>query len=361
MAIDTRTAEEPIDEEKLNKLLGVAVTDFGATAHAPLVVIGDKLGLYEALAYAEPLTSAGLAEETDTAERYVREWLRSQAAGGYVTYDPETDRYTLTPEQAAVLADENGPAFLPSDFQVALSAAKIEPQLAEAFRTGEGVGWHEHDAGLFPGTERSFRPNYAANLVQSWIPALDGVDATLEAGGRVADVGCGHGASTILMADAYPESTFVGIDYHEESIATARERAADAGVADRVSFEVATAKSYNGASYDFVATFDAFHDMGDPVGAAAHVRDTLTDDGTWMLVEPYANDLVEDNLNPLGRVFYSVSTLVCTPGALDQEGERVLGAQAGEADIREVVTDGGFTQFYRAAETPMNLVFEAKP
>ena len=361
MATDTYTAEEPIDEEKLNELLGVALTDFGATFHAPLVVIGDKLGLYEALARADSHTSAELAERTDTAERYIREWLRSQAAGGYVTYDSETDRYSLTPEQAALLADENGPAFMPGNFQAALSAVKIEPQLAEAFRTGEGVGWHEHDSGLFPGTERSFRPNYAANLVQNWIPALDGVDATLETGGRVADVGCGYGASTIIMAEAYSESTFVGIDYHEQSIEAARERVEEAGVSDRVSFEVATAKSYNGAGYDFVAMFDAFHDMGDPVGAATHVLDTLTEDGTWMIVEPYAEDQVEDNLNPMGRAFYSVSTLVCTPGALNQEGEHVLGAQAGEARIREVVTEGGFTRFRRAAETPQNLVFEAKP
>ena len=350
-----------INEKTLNQHLQTAVTDFGATFHAPLVVIGDKLGLYEALADVGPLTSAGLAEETDTAERYVREWLRSQAAGGYVTYDPETDRYSLTDEQVALLADEDSPAFVPGAFQVATSSAKIEPQLAEAFRTGEGVGWHEHDAGLFHGTERFFRPNYAANLVDNWIPALDGVDATLQDGGCVADVGCGYGASTVLMAEAYPNSTFVGIDYHEPSMEAARERAAEAGVSERVSFEVATAKSYNGAGYDFVTMFDCLHDMGDPVGAATHVRDTLTEEGTWMMVEPYASDEVEENLTPVGRAFYSVSTLVCTPNSLNQEGERVLGAQAGEARIREVVTDGGFTRFRRATETPFNLVFEAKP
>ncbi len=350
-----------LDEERLNQHVQTALNDVGATAHAPLVVIGDRLGLYETLADAGPLTSTGLAEETDTAERYVREWLRSQAAGGYVSYDPETDRYSLTPEQTAVLVDENSPAFMAGNFQVALSAAKIEPQLAEAFRTGEGVGWHEHDVDLFDATERSWRPQYAANLADNWIPALDGVDSTLRAGGRVADVGCGHGASTILLAEAYPESTVVGVDYHEASIEAARERATNAGVSDRVRFEVATAKSYDGARYDFVTTFDAFHDMGDPVGAAAHIRDTLTDDGTWMLVEFAASDAVEDNLNPMGRAAYSISTLACTPCALDQEGERVLGAQAGEAAIREVVTDGGFTRFRRAAETPLNHVFEAKP
>ncbi|HKJ59826.1 MAG TPA: class I SAM-dependent methyltransferase [Halobacteriales archaeon] len=350
-----------LDEEQLDRLVGTALSDFGATASAPLVVVGDELGLYSALVDAGPLTSAGLAEETDTAERYVREWLRAQAAGGYVTYDPETDRYSLTPEQAAVLADENSPAFMVGNFRVALSAARIEPRLVDAFRTGEGVGWHEHDADLSHAIEYAWRPQYAANLVDDWIPALEGVEATLEAGGRVADVGCGHGASTILMAEAYPESTFVGVDYHEPSIETARQRAEEAGLADRVSFEVATAKSYDGAAYDFVTTFDAFHDLGDPVGSAAHVRDTLADDGAWMIVELFANDRVEDNLNPMGRAAYSISTLVCTPCALDQEAERVLGAQAGEPGIRDAVTDGGFTRFRRAAETPLNLVFEARP
>ena len=350
-----------LDEAQLNRHIQTALTDVGATAHAPLVVLGDELGLYEALADAGPLTSTALAEETDTAERYVREWLRSQAAGGYVTYDEATDRYSLTPEQAALLADETSPAYMVGNFQVALAAATVEPQLVEAFRTGEGVGWHAHDADLFHAIEDAWRPQYAANLVDTWIPALDGVDETLATGGRVADVGCGHGASLILMAEAYPESTFVGIDYHEPSIEAARERAEDAGVADRVDFEVATAKSYAGTSYDFVTTFDAFHDLGDPVGAAAHIRDTLTDDGTWMIVELFANDAVADNLNPMGRAAYSISTLVCTPGALDQEAELVLGAQAGEAGIRDAVTDGGFTRFRRAAETPLNLVFEAKP
>ncbi|MFP4626284.1 MAG: class I SAM-dependent methyltransferase [Natronomonas sp.] len=350
-----------LDEEQLNQHLQTAVADFGATAHAPLVVIGDELGLYETLADEGPLTSAGLSEKTDTAERYLREWLRSQAAGGYVTYHPETNRYSLTPEQAAVLSDENSPAFMVGNFQVALSAANIHPQLTEAFRTGGGVGWHEHDADLFHAIEYSWRPQYAANIVDNWIPALDGVVETLETGGHVADIGCGHGASTIVMAEAFPESTFVGIDYHEPSIAEARERAEDAGVADHVEFEVATAKSYNGGNYDFVTTFDAFHDMGDPVGAASHIHDTLTDDGTWMLVELFANDRVEDNLNPMGRAAYSISTLICTPCALNQEAERVLGAQAGEASIREVVTDGGFSRLRRAAETPLNLVFEAKP
>jgi len=350
-----------LDEDRLNRQIQTALNDFGATAQAPLVVIGDELGLYQALASAGPYTSAELAEETDTAERYVREWLRAQAAGGYVTYDSETDSYSLTPEQAAVLADENSPAFMIGNFHVALAASRIRPQLAEAFRTGAGVGWHEHDDELFGAIEDAWRPQYVANLVEEWIPALDGVDATLRSGGRVADVGCGHGASTILLAKEYPEATFVGIDAHERSIETARERAKAAGVDDRVTFEVATAKSYNGSAYDLVATFDAFHDLGDPVGAAAHVRDTLAEDGTWMIVELFANDHVEDNINPMGRAAYSISTLVCTPCALDQEAERVLGAQAGETGIRDAVTEGGFSRFRRAGETSLNLVFEAKP
>jgi ubiquinone/menaquinone biosynthesis C-methylase UbiE len=350
-----------LDEDLLNRQLQNALTDVGATAHAPLVAIGDKLGLYETLADQGPLTSVGLAEETDTTERYIREWLHAQAAGGYVTYDPETDHYSLTPEQAAIMADDTSPAYMVGNFRVALAAGRIYPELAEAFRTGKGVGWHAHDEDLFDGIEQAWRPQYTANLVDDWIPALDGVDATLTGGGRVADVGCGHGVSTILMAEAYPDSTFVGVDIHEPSIAVAREHAADAGVADRVTFEVATATSFDGARYDFVTTFDAFHDLGDPVGAAAHIRDVLVDDGTWMIVELFSNDRVEENLNPMGRAAYSISTLTCTPGALHQEAERVLGAQAGESAIRNVVTEGGFSRFRRAAETPLNLVFEAKP
>lgn len=350
-----------LDEDHLNQQIQTALNDVGATAHAPLVVIGDELGLYEALADTGPLTSAELAEETDTNERYIREWLCAQAAGGYVTYDPETVQYSLTPEQAAVMADDSSPAYMVGNFKVALSAGQIHPELAEAFQTGEGVGWHAHDEELFHGIEQAWLPQYRANLVDNWIPALDGVGATLASGGRVADVGCGHGASTILMAETYPDSTFVGVDIHEPSIAAARERAADAGVSDRVTFEVAKAKSFDGAPYDFVTTFDAFHDLGDPVGAAAHIHEVLADNGTWMIVELFSNDRVEENLNPMGRAAYSISTLTCTPGALDQEAERVLGAQAGETEIRDAVTDGGFTSFRRAAESPLNLVFEAKP
>lgn len=350
-----------INEEKMNELLGRFLGDFGGTLHSAMAVIGDKLGLYKAMAEAGPITSAELAKRTGTTERYVREWLASQAAGGYASYDAATGRFFLSEEQAFALTDENGPVFLPGAFQLALSAVKAEPRISEVFRTGEGVGWHEHDAGLFRGTERFFRPGYAANLLSSWIPALEGVEAKLKAGARVADVGCGHGASTILMAQAYPSSTFVGFDYHQGSIDYARNKAAEAGVSDRVSFEVAKAKDYPGSDYDFVAFFDCLHDMGDPVGAAAHVLSTLKSDGSWMIVEPFANDKIEDNLNLIGRIFYSASTMLCTPASLSQEVGLGLGAQAGEARIRDVVTSGGFKRFRRATETPFNLVFEARP
>ncbi len=349
-----------VNEEKLNRLLGRFVADFGATFHAGLVVIGESLGLYKALA-GEALTSAELAERTGTDERYVREWLNSQAAGEYVQYDPSTGRYSLSEEQAFALADEKSPAYLPGAFLLAVSALRAVPQITEKFRTGEGFGWHEHDHGLFRGTELFFRPGYAANLTSSWIPSLDGVEEKLKAGAKVADVGCGLGASTILMAQTYPSSTFVGYDYHGGSIEMARQRAEEAGVSDRVKFEVARAKDYPGGGYDFVAFFDCLHDMGDPRGAAAHVRETLAPDGTWMVVEPFAGDKVEDNLNPVGRIYYSASTLLCTPASKSQEVGLALGAQAGEARLREVVTGGGFSRFRRAAETPFNIVYEAKP
>jgi SAM-dependent methyltransferase len=350
-----------INEEKLNQFMQRAVSDLGASFHAAMVVIGEKLGLYKAMAEAGPLTPAQLAERTGTAERYVREWLASQAAGGYVTFDPQSGSYSLSEEQAFALADETSPAYLPGGFLIAVSAIKAESKIAESFRTGSGLGWHEHDPGLFQGTERFFRPNYAANLVSSWIPALDGVEEKLRRGARVADVGCGYGSSTILMAQAYPNSTFAGFDYHEASIKSARKAADKAGVSGRVSFEVAKAKDYPGEGYDLVAFFDCLHDMGDPVGAASHVLETLDGDGTWMIVEPFAGDRVEENLNPVGRIFYSASTLICTPASLSQEVGLALGAQAGEARLREVVTDGGFSRFRRAAETPFNLVFEARP
>ncbi|WP_440008646.1 SAM-dependent methyltransferase [Halomicrococcus sp. SG-WS-1] len=360
MTTDTRAEADPIDEEKLTELVETSLVDLGATVHAALAVIGDELDLYAVLDDAGPLTSVELAEKTDTSERYVREWLRSQAAGGYVNYDPEPDRYDLSPEQAYVLADRESPVFMPGAFQLVASASKIEPELREAFRTGEGIGWHEHDEDVFHGTERFFGPSYGAYLLE-WIAALDGIDAALKAGGRIADVGCGHGAPTIRMAEAYLNSKVVGIDYHEASIAVARERAETAGVADRVDFEVATAREYNGTDYDLVTMFNCFHDMGDPVGVAAHVHETLTDDGAWMIVEPYAEDRVEDNLSPFGRLAYSISTVACTPNSLSQDVGYGLGAQAGEERTHEVVTEGGFTRFRRAAETSTSLVFEAKP
>jgi 2-polyprenyl-3-methyl-5-hydroxy-6-metoxy-1,4-benzoquinol methylase len=350
-----------VNEEKMNDLLGRFLNDFGATFHSAMAVIGDKLGLYKAMAESGPLTSKDLAKRTGTNERYVREWLASQAAGGYASYDAATRRFFLTEEQAFALTDENGPVFLPGAFQLALAAVRSEPRIAEAFQTGEGVGWHEHDPGLFGGTERFFRPGYAANLTGSWIPALEGVEEKLKAGARVADVGCGHGASTILLAQAYPKSTFVGFDYHRPSVEYARRKALEAGVSDRVTFEVAKAKDYAGKDYDLVAFFDALHDMGDPVGAASHVLGTLKPDGTWMIVEPFANDHIEENLNPIGRIFYSASTMLCTPASRSQEVGLGLGAQAGEARIRDVVRAGGFKRFRRATETPFNLVFEARP
>jgi SAM-dependent methyltransferase len=355
------SAAREIDQEKLDQFMGRFVGDLGAAMSAALVVIGDRLGLYRAMADGQPVTAGELAQRTGTDARYVLEWLSNQAAGGYVTYDPEQGVFSLTPEQSLALAQEGSPAFVPGAFQVATALTKDEERIARAFVDGEGVGWHEHHHDLFSGTERFFRPGYAANLVSSWIPALEGVEAKLGAGALVADVGCGHGASTILMAQAYPDSEFVGFDYHRESVEQARRTASEAGLDGRVSFEVAPAKGYPGDGFDFVTMFDCLHDMGDPVGAAAHVLETLTPDGTWMIVEPYAGDRLEENINPVGRVFYGASTLVCTPASRDQEVGLALGAQAGEARLREVVTDGGFTRFRRATETPFNLVLEARP
>ena len=349
-----------VDQSRLNELLGRFVNDFGATGFAATVVIGDKLGLYQALA-AGPATPAELAERTSTHQRYMAEWLAAQAASGYVSYDPTSGRFWLTEEQEFALAHEDNPIYLPGAFQVMVAAVKDEPKVTQAFRSGTGVGWHEHDPDLFAGTERFFRAGYAASLASSWIPALDGVQAKLEAGAQVADVGCGHGASTILMAQAWPESTFVGFDYHRPSIQRAREAAAKAGVADRCRFEVAPASAYPGAGYDLVAVFDALHDLGDPVGAAAHVHQTLAPDGTFMLVEPYAGDRLEDSLTPVGRAFYAASTLLCVPHSLSEPVGLALGAQAGEQRLREVATAAGFTRFRRVAETPFNLIYEARP
>ena len=355
------TAQVPaIDINKLNGFIGQFVTDLGAAVHAGMVVIGEKLGLYKALAEA-PMSSAQLAATTQTDERYLCEWLASQAAGGYVTYDQKTNKFSLSEEQAFTLANEESPAYLPGAFELALGSLAAVPRIAEAFRTGAGMGWHEHVDGVFHGCEKFFRPSYAANLVTSWIPSLQGVKEKLEAGARVADVGCGKGASTLLMAKAFPKSRFFGFDYHDKSIEAARESAKRNGVADHVTFEVAKAKEFPGKDYDFVAVFDCLHDMGDPIGAAAHVRQSLAKDGTWMIVEPFANDQLKDNLNPVGRVYYSFSTLLCTPCSRSQEVALCLGAQAGESRIRDVVTSAGFKRFRRATETPFNMVYEARP
>lgn len=350
-----------VNQEKLNELLGKAVVDIGAVVHAALVLIGEKHGLYKTLAKEGPMTPAELAKRTETAERYVTEWLASQAAGGYITYDESAGKFSLSEEQAFALAQEDSPVYLPGAFQVGLAAAKARTKMEDAFRSGAGLGWHEHDPELFHGTERFFRPGYAANLISSWIPALDGVQKKLEEGASAADVGCGHGSSTILMAKAFPKSKFVGFDYHPASIEIARNRAKDAGVQDRVKFEIAAAKDYPGQDYDFVTFFDCLHDMGDPIGAAAHVRKTLRQDGTMMLVEPFAHDNLAQNLNPIGRLYYCGSTLICTPASRAQEVGMALGAQAGEKRLRDVFTKAGFSHFRRATETPFNLIFEAKP
>ncbi len=359
--MSTTTAPPTIDHDKLMAFVFRAVDEVGATLNAALVVMGDKLGLYRALAGAGALTSGELAGRAGVAERYVREWLNAQAAGGYVEYDPAEGRYTLPAEQAMALTDEDSPAYLPGFFQVALGSVLDSPRITEVARSGAGFGWHEHSHDVFEGCERFFRPGYNANLVPSWLPALDGVVEKLEAGATVADVGCGHGASTILMAKTFPRSTLVGSDYHAGSIETARERAREAGLTERIRFETAPASGFPGAGYDLVTMFDCLHDMGDPVGAARHVCSSLAPDGTWMIVEPAAGDRVEDNLNPVGRAYYGFSTLLCTPASLSQEVGLALGAQAGEAKIREVVTAGGFTRFRRAAETPFNIVYEARP
>jgi 2-polyprenyl-3-methyl-5-hydroxy-6-metoxy-1,4-benzoquinol methylase len=350
-----------VDGEKLMQFVFRAVDEVGATLNAALVVMGDKLGLYRALAGTAGLTPAELAGRTGTAERYVREWLNAQAAGGFVSYDPAGGRYSLPPEQTVALTDPDSPAYLPGFFQIALGSVIDSPRIVEKARTGDGFGWHEHVHDVHEGCERFFRPGYNAHLIAEWLPALDGVVEKLERGALVADVGCGHGASAILMAKAFPNSTFVGSDYHDGSIDTARRRAEETGIADRVRFEVAPATAYTGTGYDLVTMFDCLHDMGDPVGAANHVRSTLEPDGTWMIVEPNAGDRVEDNLNPVGRAYYAFSTLLCTPASLSQEVGLALGAQAGEARIRNVVEAGGFSRFRRVAETPFNLVLEARP
>jgi SAM-dependent methyltransferase len=347
-----------VDQKKLEEFMHRAVVDLGAAASAALVLIGDRLGLYKALAKG-PATPLELSRRSGTSERYVQEWLGNQAAGGYVSFDPGSGCYSLSAEQAMALAQEDSPVFLPGAYQILEAMWRAEPRIQENFRTGSGLPWTEQDRSLFEGTERFFRPGYLANIERSWVPALDGVAGKLREGAVVADVGCGHGASTVIMAKAWPESRFVGFDFHPESIETARGRAQAAGVADRVSFEVAPATDFPGEGYDLVAHFDCLHDLPDPVGAARRAREALAPDGTWMIVEPFAGDHVEENLNPVGRVFYAASTMLCVPNALAFHGAG-LGAQAGEARIRAVAREGGFRSFRRATQTPFNLVFEAR-
>ncbi|HEY2193819.1 MAG TPA: class I SAM-dependent methyltransferase [Actinomycetospora sp.] len=340
--------------------VGKAVGDLGATMAAGGIVVGHRLGLYRALAEgaASPDT---LAERTGTTTRYVAEWLAQQAAGGYVEYDAATGEFSLTEEQAFALTDPDGPLYLPGAFVLALGALRAEPRVSAVFRSGEGLGWHEHDEDVFLGCECFFRPGYRAHLVDEWLPTLDGVVEKLQAGSRVADVGCGHGASTVLMAQAFPNSTFVGSDYHEASVELARKRAADAGVAGQTSFETSSAQTFGGEGYDLVTTFDCIHDMGDPVGAARHIRESLSPEGTWLMVEPLAGDTLAENLNPLGRAYYGFSTFICVGAGRSQAGGYSLGAQAGPAALRQVATDAGFTRFRPVADTPLNTVYEVRP
>lgn len=349
-----------VDEETLQAFVGKAVEEFGAIVSAALVVIGDKLGLYQAMAGAGPLTPGELAARTGTDERYVHPWLVNQAAGGYVAHDPATGRYWLPPEQAVALTDETSPFYVGGGFQVLTAAMKAEPRIAAAFKTGAGLAWGEHDPGLFQGTERFFRPGYEANLVQSWIPALDGLEEKLRAGATVADVGCGHGVHTLIMAEAYPKSRFFGFDSHPPSIVRAREMAAEAGLADRAVFAVASATDFPGSSYDLIAYFDCLHDMGDPDGALRHARQALKPDGHVLIVEPMAGERDADNFTPVGRIYSAASVLICTPNAIATGGE-ALGTIASERSLREVAAAGGFTRFRRATETPFNRIFEARP
>jgi SAM-dependent methyltransferase len=351
-----------VDEKKLNEFIGKAVSEWGAAYGALLTFIGDRLGLFKAMAGAGAFTPEELAKKTNTHPRMIKEWLAAQAAGGFVEYNPETGTYTFSEEQAFALTDENSPAYIAGFYQGLAGLYKDQEKIIEAFRTGKGLGWGDHHHYLFEGTERFYKPSCVANLTTSWIPALEGVEEKLRRGGgaKVADVGCGYGVSTILMAKAYPNSTVLGFDYHKPSIVWARKQAEKEGLKN-ITFEVAGSTDYPGDDYDLVAFFDCFHDMGNPSASAKHVLQTLRKkDGTWMLVEPFANDRLEDNLNPVGRVFYSGSTMICVPASLNENGP-ALGAQAGEKTIREIITSAGFSKFRRATQTPFNLVFEARP
>ena len=357
----TTTEVAPLDQAKLEAFVGRAVVDMGAAISGLLLHLGDRLGLYKAMAGSGPITSATLAQRTGTAERYVREWLANQVAGGYVVYDPTAATYELPAEQAMVVADENSPVFLGGAFETIASCYADHDLIADAFRTGAGIGWDAHDERLFSGCLRLFRPGYEAHLVGEWLPALDGVVDKLRAGALVADIGCGYGASTIIMAQAFARSTFAGFDIHSPSIRSARAAAAQAGVQDRASFDVAAAKDFPGHGYDLVCLFDALHDMGDPVGAARRIRQSMAPDGTLLLVEPNAGNALEQNLNPVGRTYYGLSTVICTPGSLAQDVGLGLGAQAGERQLATLLREAGFSRVRRATETPFNIILEAKP
>jgi SAM-dependent methyltransferase len=357
----TTDVRPEVDQDRLGEFLGRAIGDLGATVSAALVLLGDRLGLYRAMADGVPVTAEELAERTGTAVAYLRPWLANQAAGGYLQYHPDSGTWSMTTEQAYALAFEDGPAFFAGSMQLAMAVFRDLPAIEGRFRTGAGFGWHEHDSNLFEGTERFFRPGYVANLVGTWLPALDGVVDKLSAGATVADVGCGHGASTILMAQAFPNARFVGTDYHEASIVVARRQAEAAGVGDLVRFEATEAAELPPGGFDLITMFDCLHDMGDPEAAARAARRALADDGTLMLVEPMAGDRLEDNLHPIGRVFYGASVLICTPSSLAQPGARALGPQAGPARLTELLRDAGFSRVRIAASSPVNLVFEARP
>jgi 2-polyprenyl-3-methyl-5-hydroxy-6-metoxy-1,4-benzoquinol methylase len=350
-----------VDEAKLHQFVGQMLSDLGGAASIALVRIGDSLGLYKAMHERGPVTVAELAAATNVDQRYLREWLSHQAASNYVAYDPATQQFTLPPEQAMVFAIEDSPVYLPGAFGCMASLLENQAKVEPAFRTGAGVAWGEQTGCLFCAVARFFRPSYLNNLIASWLPALDGMVEKLQHGAKVADVGCGHGVSTVIMARVFPNSQFIGYDFHPGSIEQAQAHAREHGVAANTRFEVATAKNYPGSDFDLVAFFDCLHDMGDPAGAAAHVRQSLKPDGTWMIVEPIAGDRLEDNLNPVGRIYYAASTMVCVPTSLAQEVGAALGAQAGEAKLREVITAGGFRQVRRATETPFNMILEARP
>jgi SAM-dependent methyltransferase len=358
--IDSDPVNSSIDDAQLEEFIHAFAGDFAAALHATTVVIGDKLGLFRTLAELGPTDATALAERTGCDARLVEEWLRAQYVSGYCRHSAATDTFWLTPEQTAVLADPSSPVFMIGSMTIAAANAKDEEKVREAFLHGGGLGWHEHHHDLFHGTERLFKPGYVANLTTNWIPALDDVDELLRAGGRIADLGCGHGASTLLLAATYPDASVVGFDYHPASIDVARKRADEAGLGHRVQFEVASAADFPGEGYDLICIFDALHDMGHPLGAARHIHDALTPDGTWLLVEPMAGEHLDDNVNPVGRIFYSASTVICTPAAQSQEGGYALGAQTSEATLGEIVAEAGFTRFRRATETPFNRIYAVR-